>query len=99
MRDNGTRVIRSFKKDPHAEDADGISMGYVGEETPKISSIKHPDANRQLAQRILELNPNLPKAYKSKFETMAINSHFATNVHVVIEDCKNHGILLKLSEI
>lgn len=96
---NLTNIVRSFKRDPYAEDSDGITMNPVGEDSQLISSEKHPDANRQLAKRILDLNPNLPKAYKSKFEVMAVNTHFATNVVVVIEDCKKNGIVLNLSEI
>jgi len=56
------------------------------------------DANMQLAKQIIDLNPDLPKAFKAKFEVMAINAHFATNVQVVIADCYKHKIKLKMSE-
>jgi len=49
-----------------------------------------------LAETIIKCNPDLPVAFKSKFEAMATNAHFATNVCVVICDAIDSGIILKL---
>ena len=55
------------------------------------------DKNMKLAARVIELNPDLPPAFKSKFEIMSENAHFATNVYVVIEDARKH-MNLKLTD-
>ena len=53
--------------------------------------------NMKLAARVVDLNPDLPPAFKSKFEIMSENAHFAINVYVVIEDARKH-IDLKLTD-
>ena len=55
-------------------------------------------ANMKLAKKIIELNPDLPTAFKTKFEVMSINAHFATNISVVIQNCINGGIDIKTTE-
>jgi len=56
------------------------------------------DNNMELAKRIIDLNPELPKAFQSKFKVMSINAHFAKNVSVVIENAKKNGIDLELNK-
>jgi len=51
----------------------------------------------KLSEIVLKCNPDLPQAFKSKFEIMSTNSHFATNVCVVIYDTINCGFNIKLS--
>lgn len=78
---------------------DGRVVLEQNEEESKIINDKPKiNHNIKLAERILKLNPNLPPAYKSKFELMSKNAHFATNVCVVIDDALNNGIKLLLSE-
>ena len=78
------------------KNAAGIEMGDIGGESKVISKKADPDNNRKLAQRIIELNPDLPVAFKSKFAIMAENTHFAKNVSVVIADCLEKGINLNM---
>lgn len=77
---------------------DEINNTIAGEVSRVRSQKVGMDQNRTLALRILDLNPDLPTAYRAKFEVMTVNSHFAKNVHVVINDCYKHGIELKLTE-
>jgi len=75
-----------------------IDKTIKGEVSRVRSEKKGLTGNRALALRILDLNPDLPAAFKSKFEVMVVNTHFSTNVQLVIEDCYKNGIKLKLSE-
>jgi hypothetical protein len=55
--------------------------------------------NMRLAEKVLEFNPDMPPAYKSKFEIMSNNAHFATNVCVVICDAIDNKIPIILHKI
>ena len=70
-----------------------------GEKESEIIDQKQTDENnRKLAQRILDLNPDLPPAFRAKFAVMAENSHFSRNVSLVINDVFKSGIKLKMIE-
>ena len=69
-----------------------------GEKESKIIDQKHQDnINMQLAKRIIDLNPDLPAAYVSKFAVMSENAHFSRNVPLVIEDAIKNGIKINLN--
>ena len=75
-----------------------IDKTIQGEISRVYSEKKGINNNMRLAKMICDLNPDLPNAFKAKFEVMSINAHFATNVAVVISDCEKNGIKLKMSE-
>jgi len=91
-------VHSSFQPSPVVPSDNEINDCIEGEVSRIYSEKKGIQSNMNLAKRILDLNPKLPKAYKTKFEVMAINAHFATNVSVVINDCIDKGIKLKMNE-
>ena len=76
-----------------------IDDAIQGEVTRVYNEKKGIDANMKLAKTIVDLNPYLPSAFKTKFEVMSINAYFASNIQRIIEDCKKHNIELKLSNV
>lgn len=79
---------------------DKINEVIRGEITKLHSKKIGVDANMSLAKRILDLNPNLPKAFQAKFEVCAIDGKFAECIGGVINDCNKYyekaGTKLKL---
>ena len=89
----------TFAPNPVVPDDSVINKTIKGEVTRIHSQKSGIDANMTLAKRILDLNPELPSAFRSKFEAMAINAEFASCINGVINDCKKYSIILKMTEI
>ena len=83
-------------KAPNDQEIDSIIRGEITKLYTKKVGIT---ANMDLAKRIIDLNEDLPAAFRSKFEVMAINAEFASCIQGVINDCNKRGIKLKLVAI